>query len=81
MKIHDWFGLSYSSYLVMPRTMLQSMPDEWQEKFVEMIEQCNLLELPKDYTNDYRVTMIKDKKFYKDPLRNYERGRRKLPLK
>ncbi|EFC79182.1 hypothetical protein FrEUN1fDRAFT_7713, partial [Parafrankia sp. EUN1f] len=32
--IHTWFGLSYSNYLVLPRSLLQSMPDRWQEPFV-----------------------------------------------
>ena len=32
--IHEWFSLSYSNYLVLPRTLLQSMPIEWQERMV-----------------------------------------------
>lgn len=32
--IHTWFSLSYSNYLVIPRTLLQSMPAEWQERMV-----------------------------------------------
>jgi hypothetical protein len=37
--VHDWFGLSYSNYLVVPRTLLQSMPDEWQTRFVKCVEE------------------------------------------
>ncbi|EFC78693.1 hypothetical protein FrEUN1fDRAFT_8187, partial [Parafrankia sp. EUN1f] len=37
--IHTWFGLSYSNYLVLPRSLLQSMPDRWQEPFVRLLEQ------------------------------------------
>lgn len=29
--IWDAFGLSYASFLVVPRVILQQMPDEWQE--------------------------------------------------
>jgi hypothetical protein len=36
--IHAWFGLSYASYLVIPRTLLQSMPGEWQLAFVALLE-------------------------------------------
>lgn len=32
--VHGWFGLSYANYSVLPRTLLQSMPDEWQSRFV-----------------------------------------------
>lgn len=37
--IHTWFGLSYANYLVLPRTLLQSMPDAWQERLVELLDQ------------------------------------------
>lgn len=39
--IHLWFALTYSNYLVMPRSVLQSMPDEWQKRFVECLEECD----------------------------------------
>lgn len=35
--VHTYFGLSYANYLVLPRTLLQSMPDEWQTKFVALL--------------------------------------------
>ena len=37
--IHTFFGLSYSNYLVLPRTLLQSMPEEWQHKFVRLLDE------------------------------------------
>jgi hypothetical protein len=37
--VHAWFGLSYSNYLVLPRTLLQSMPDEWQHRFVACLNE------------------------------------------
>lgn len=36
--IHRHFGLSYANYLVLPRTLLQSMPDEWQARFVDLLK-------------------------------------------
>lgn len=33
MDIHTWFNLTYANYLVLPRSVLQSMPAEWQERF------------------------------------------------
>jgi hypothetical protein len=35
--IHRYFGLSYANYLVVHRTLLQSMPDDWQDRFVDML--------------------------------------------
>ena len=32
-----WFGLSYSSFCVMPRVFMEAMPKEWQEKMVQMM--------------------------------------------
>lgn len=39
--IHTAFGLSYSNYLVLPRTLLQSMPMEWQHHFTALLERYN----------------------------------------
>lgn len=39
--IHKHFGLSYTNYLVLPRTLLQSMPDEWQTKFVGLLKEMD----------------------------------------
>ena len=32
--VHEWFSLSYCNYLVLPRTFLQSMSIEFQERMV-----------------------------------------------
>lgn len=37
--IHTAFGLSYASYLTLPRTLLQSMPIAWQERFVACLDE------------------------------------------
>lgn len=51
--IHEWFGLSYSNYLVLPRSILQSMPIDWQKKFIEitdeLFDKCNKLKSMPDY--------------------------------
>lgn len=39
--IHQHFGLSYANYLVLPRTLLQSMPDEWQTRFVALLNELD----------------------------------------
>jgi uncharacterized protein (DUF433 family) len=35
--VHEHFGLSYASYLVLPRVVLQSMPTEWQGRLVGLL--------------------------------------------
>lgn len=37
--VHTWFGLTYSNYLVLPRTLMQSMPVEWQHRMVTCLEE------------------------------------------
>lgn len=60
--IHSHFGLTYAQYLVLPRTALQSMPDEWQSAFVKLLEELNetFEYLPEDTLDPklgYRVTI------------------------
>lgn len=39
--IHTYFGLTYSNYLILHRTLMQSMPEEWQHRFVGMLEELD----------------------------------------
>ncbi|MFD7922465.1 hypothetical protein ACFV3R_24975 [Streptomyces sp. NPDC059740] len=39
--IHTWFGLSYSNYAVLPRTLLQSMPTDWQQRMVACLNELD----------------------------------------
>ena len=71
-SIHCWFGLSYANYLVLPRSLLQSMPQEWQSKFVDMIDEISeTLETPYELP-EYRVNAVDEKgRFIKDDYREY----------
>jgi hypothetical protein len=40
--IHDWFELSYSNYQVLHRTLMQSMPLEWQERMVDCLGELHV---------------------------------------
>lgn len=40
-SVHGWFGLSYANYAVQPRTLLQSMPAEWQRRFVACLQELD----------------------------------------
>jgi len=77
--IHSWFGLSYASYMVLPRTMLQSMSNRWQKKFIKLVEEMD--EKFGHYNKVYSYTILAKDEHHKimhDNLRNYERGRRRL---
>ena len=95
-SIHAWFELSYAQYLALPRSVLQSMPRDWQHRFVGLLEELDttLDWRPQDGTQ-YRVTLHRpdedaaegddDEAYWgpaiDDPLMDYRRGRRKLPLR
>lgn len=69
--IHDWFGLTYASYLVLPRSVMQSMPAEWQETMVKLLDECGD-RLGQHYeANEYDVRLRVNGKFASDPLSGY----------
>jgi hypothetical protein len=51
--VHTWFGLTYANYLVLHRTLMQSMPLPWQERMVDCLEELHdafgHLEFPDGY--------------------------------
>lgn len=79
--IHEWFGLSYAHYLTIPRSVLQSMPDEWQQRFVECLEE---LDRQIDWRPEEGCYWVKLRdahgRFVFDPFGEY-RHAPKLPLR
>lgn len=57
--IHTYFGLSYANFLVIHRAQLQSMPSDWQRRFVDLLEDLNAaydhLDRP-----DFEVKTVRD---------------------
>lgn len=75
VDVHTWFSLSYASYLVVNRSLLQSMPDEWQFRFTSLMDE---LRTHFANVNEPRYTVyVRDERgrFAKDPIPNYHRGR------
>lgn len=75
--IHAWFGLTYSNYLVLHRAVLQSMPDDWQARFVGMLDElretCDRAKL--ECPNDFRVHVVDARgRFIRDPIPHYRRA-------
>lgn len=81
--VHLYFGLTYSSYQVLPRSILQSAPLWWQKRFVKLMEELDAMceGLP-NMPGTYAVQPRDDKgRFTKDPYCDYDRGRRKITLR
>lgn len=70
--IHDWFGLSYASYLVIPRAVIEQMPTGWQKHFVWMLDLADkeLLDIP--YVR-YRIQAVDEStgRIIRDPMAEY----------
>lgn len=54
--IHEWFSLSYCNYLVLPRTLMQSMPTEWQERMVACLNEMQDAYSHLEQAEAYEVT-------------------------
>lgn len=38
-RLWRWFGMSYASWLTMPRVMMHAMPDDWQDRMAALCEE------------------------------------------
>lgn len=38
-RLWTWFSLSYASFLVLPRAGMHQMPDDWQNRMAELLEE------------------------------------------
>lgn len=83
--IHDFFGLSYASYLVLPRSILQSCTVKTQQALCDALAMVRLEEgrgLPQPWPGELHIRVqLQDPengRFLKDDLADYQRGRRRL---
>lgn len=78
--VHEWFGLTYSNYLVLARAYLQSMPDRWQERFVGCLRELDEAYWDHEHPAGYRVTAVDATgRFCQNPDPHYDRGRTFIP--
>ena len=74
--VHAWFGLTYANYLVLNRSLLQSMPIGWQRRFVaclrELDDAFDHIEHAYGFTVNARDA---GGRFMADPVPHYNRGR------
>lgn len=67
-----YFGLSYASWLTLPRVLMEAMPDKWQKEMAKLLNKYdNEIKNPPDLGT--RVQVTKDNKLVKTPewLINY----------
>jgi len=69
-----WFGLSYASFLTLPRVMMEAMPDEWKKKMAVLLNEFDDA-FPNQPDIGTRVQITKDGKLIKTPewMINYRR--------
>ena len=37
----EWFGLSYATFLTLPRVLMHEMPDEWQGEMARLLREAD----------------------------------------
>lgn len=76
--IHTWFELSYSSYLVLHRSLMEGMSHTWKDKMVKLLRELDNTYDTDQIPNNFWVRAKgEDNKFIHDPYREY---RRPVPL-
>lgn len=71
-KVWDYFELSYAAYLILPRVFLCDMPEDWQERFCQLMYELETKFGDNKEIDSYTVLARKGSRFVKDPLRNYK---------
>ncbi len=74
-----WFGLSYASWLTLPRVLMQEMPEEWQKKMALLLHEFGDTS-PNQPDFGTRVQLTINGKLTKTPgwLLNYRRPDRAM---
>lgn len=81
MDVHTYFGLTYSNYLVLHRTILQSLPEDMQHRLTAVLAEVdhwcdrNGVEVAPRYSIHARDEAGR---FIKDPVPHYFRGRTRV---
>jgi len=72
-KLWMWFSLSYSSWLTLPRSLMHEMPDEWQGKMADLMQEWDEHWDFSDIDLDPTVRLKTNGKFVSTPewLSNY----------
>jgi hypothetical protein len=67
-----WFGLSRASYLTLPRSLMEAMPEEWQARMAELLFQASAaFEYPRAGSYEVRLRDQETGRYLPDPLADY----------
>lgn len=69
--IWEEFGLTRAAYAVFSRRALQSMPIEWQAKFVALVREAHDYLPEGTFDGEYTVLLREGGKLKRDPMREY----------
>jgi len=79
--INTWFELTYSNYLVLPRSLLEGMPVEWQTKFVALLGEMQEVYDCSKIDDNYTTHLVDENgNHIHDPFADYRRPA-KLPYR
>ncbi len=74
--IWDWFSLSYSQYLTVPRSIMEAMPHEWQVTMAALLDELDATYEWRPDEGRYWCTLRDaNGRFVKDPLQQYRHPR------
>ena len=71
--VHAWFGLTYSSYLVLHRSVMEAMPIDWQRRMVALLEEMGERVDAEKIPSEFMVRARDRGRFIADPFGNYRR--------
>lgn len=68
-----WFELSYSSYCVLPRVLMESMPAEWQRRMVKCLQEAREAFEYLNINDNYEVRLRDPEthRYVEDPYKVY----------
>lgn len=71
-----WFNLSYASFLTLPRVLMHEMPDEWQRKMANLLEEFDTT-FDTSHLPNTTVRCVRDGKLVEMPefLKSYRHPR------
>lgn len=70
--VHFWFELSHAQYLTIPRSIMEAMPHEWQERMAKCLNELDETFEWRPKSGRYWVRLKDDNgKYSTDPLMQY----------
>lgn len=70
--IHLWFELSRAQYLTIPRSIMEAMPEDWQHKMANLLNELDSTYDWRPNEGRYWVRLKDDKgRYVSDPLMQY----------